>query len=142
MRKTMLVAMLCVVAAGCQQQPPPTDGVPSEGLPADVVAAAQAPSDAVLTVEPGNVTTCKDGDRVTSVVKWQVSRPGVETVRIEVDSEAEPTRKTFTMGGATGEATTGDWVGAGVTFRLIEGESNKELAKHVVGVKPCPTPGG
>ena len=141
MKKIALISSLCTCANGCQQQSPPSDGVPVGGSPAAAVAAAR-PVDATLTVDPGHVTTCKEGDRTVAIVKWQVTKPGVETVRVEVDSDKDPSRKTFTMGGATGEATTGDWVGAGVRFHLIDGASNEELATHVVDLKPCPTPGG
>lgn len=142
MKKIALIAALCIGTVGCQQQTPPADSVPVESLPAAAAAAAAAPVDATLSVEPGHVTSCKNGDRTVAVVKWQVTKPGVETVRVEVDSATDPARKTFTMGGATGEATTGDWVGAGVRFHLIDSASKEELATHVVEMKPCPTPGG
>lgn len=132
--------------AACQQKTPPADSVPAPASTeaesaAKATAASPVDTGATLIVEPGFVTTCKDGDRTTSSVRWQVTKPGVSTVRIEVNGPDDAARKTFAMGGATGEAQTGNWVGAGVRFHLVDTASGAELASYTVGLKPCEASG-
>lgn len=149
MSKKSLVVMIAGVlaVAACQQKAPPADSVPSaaatpgESSNAPDQASSTPDTGGTLAVEPGFVTTCKDGDRTVSLVKWQVSKPGVTTVKIEVNGPNDSARKTFAMGGATGEARTGNWVGAGVQFHLVDAASGTQLASHTVDLKPCDVPG-
>ena len=150
MKVNALIVLMMVSAvglgAGCSRNQPPADSLPNAAPPAasDAGTATQpaekaAPVNALadFSVEPGVVHACDGQDRVVSTVKWQVKDPSVATVKVEVDSTDDPTRKTFTAGGATGEAQTGDWVGNGVRFHLIDAASGKELASHEVTSLPC-----
>lgn len=142
-----LVAL--AMMSGCAKTPPPADSLP---VPATTTAApgdhagATATKPAVtattnplvqFSVDPGQVYACDGRDRTVSTVKWQVNDPAVATVRIEVDTAKEPARKTFTNGGNVGEARTGNWVGAGVRFHLVDAATGKELATHEVTSLPC-----
>lgn len=147
----VLVVASAIGLAACSQNTPPADNLPVQSAPA-VAASSPAPNtaadaevatadaDVVLTVEPGFVTTCEGGDRTTSVVKWQVNKPNVASVKVEVSSAAEPQRQTFAMGGAVGEAMTGNWVGDGVQFHLSDAATGDPLANYTVTLKPCALP--
>ena len=146
MKVNALIVLMVGLSAGCSKNQPPADSLPNPAPPAASAAPATgAPADqappanalADFSVEPGVVHACDGQDRVVSTVKWQVKDPSVATVRVEVDSTDDATRKTFTAGGATGEAQTGDWVGAGVRFHLVDAASGKELATHEVTSLPC-----
>lgn len=150
MKIDALIVLMMVSAVGlsggCSRNQPPADSLPNPAPAAasDASTAASAadkapPANALadFSVEPGVVHACDGQDRVVSTVKWQVKDPAVATVKVEVDSTEDATRKTFTAGGATGEAQTGDWVGAGVRFHLIDAASGKELATHEVTSLPC-----
>lgn len=143
MKTHALVLLLATSAAalvGCSQNQPPADALPIPGpKPANPAAVAAEPVNplADFSVTPGVVFACDGRDRVTATVTWKVKDPSVATVKIEVDSTTDPLRKTFTAGGATGEAVTGDWVGAGVRFHLVDAAGGKELATYEVTSKPC-----
>ena len=132
-----------VMLAGCSKNAPPSDGLPV-AAPTEVAATPSPPtaSDVVadpladFTVDPGVVYSCDGRDRTESTVTWKVKDPSV-TVRIEGDSTSDPMRKTFTIGGASGEARTENWVGAGTRFHLVDGASGKELAGYEVTSLPC-----
>lgn len=135
----------------CSRNAPPVDNLPigagqqagAESVPDKAAPPAEtslANADAILTVEPGFVTTCEGQDRTAAIVKWEVKRPSVVTVKLEVSSVADPQRKTFAMGGAVGEATTENWVIDGVQFHLSDTATGDELANYTVTSKPCAVP--
>ena len=134
----LLISALC---AGCTPREPAGDSLPIQAdTPADQQASdAGAAGNALadFSVEPADVHMCDGQDRIVSKVRWQVKDPGVTTVRIEVDGDANSERKVFAAGGAAGEAETGDWVVAGVRFHLVDAASGKELALHQVKGLPC-----
>lgn len=140
-----VVSMVGLVA--CTQNTPPADSLPIPAPGAAKNAAAPGPGTttpapavnplADFTVEPGVVYACDGRDLVVATVKWQVKDPAVATVKVEMDTAADPRRKTFAAGGATGEARTDKWVVAGVRFHLLDGATGKELATHEVTSLPC-----
>lgn len=141
--KLLVVAVLASIVGlfGCKQNNPPADALPMPAKPAavaDVPAVVESKSGATLSVEPGHVFACEGRDRTISTVKWEVTDPSVVgMVQVAVDSATDPERKSFAVGGATGEAVTGNWVGAGVRFHLVEMDTGRELATHVVTSSPC-----
>lgn len=137
--KTISIALISAAVlalAGCQKASPPADSLPSPA-PAVVADAKPARTDVVFTVTPGQVHMCDGRDRVVSEISWQVTDPSVATVKVEIDTTTDPTRKTFAAGGATGAQKTGDWVVKGVRFHLIDAGSGTELASHEVIGLPC-----
>lgn len=135
-----MVAMTGVVA--CSKNEPPADNVtPKAATPASDAAAvpapAPAPTDVSFTVEPGNVYACEGRDRTTSVVKWNVSRPGVKWIKVLVSAADDPEKKTLAAMAPIGEASTGNWVAAGVKIELVDGDTGAELASHTVTALPC-----
>ena len=151
MKVNMLIlwALLSMAAlAACSNNQPPADGLsvpaaPAADAPAADASATSTPAPPVVnpladfTVDPGVVYACEGRDRVVATVKWQVKDPAVLSVKVEVDSAADPARKTFASGGAIGEALTEEWVGAGVRFHLSDLTSGKELATYEVTSLPC-----
>ena len=143
-RLAAVVALICLSAA-CKPQSPPADGVPSPSTSpestsqadAPAAAAPAIPTDVVFSVDPGNVYACEGRDRTTSLVKWSVSRPGVNSVKVLVSSVEDPEPKTLAVMSPIGEAKTGNWMTAGVTVQLVDAETGAELAKHVVTALPC-----
>lgn len=133
---TALTLTLVSTLAGCSKDSPPAE------LPSSTPAAVESPvapaaSLADFSVVPGEVYACEGRDRTVSTVKWRVKDASIATVRIEVDSAQDPTRKTFAAGGASGEAVTGEWVVAGVRFHLVDAASGKELANYEMKNLPC-----
>lgn len=149
MKKINSLVLIAVISlaglSACTQNAPPTDSLPVPATAAVDNAVAPAPVEtapvvnplADFTVEPGVVYACDGRDRVVSTVKWQVKDPSVTTVKVQVDTAEEPERKTFTAGGATGEAVTGEWVGKGVRFHLVDAATDKQLASYEVTSLPC-----
>jgi ABC-type Fe3+-hydroxamate transport system substrate-binding protein len=142
----MLVAVVSLAGlAACSRNQPPADNVAPASAPQTAVdaaapaadAAATAPKDVVFTVDPADVYACEGRDRTVSVVKWDVKRPGVNSVKVLVSDTTDPEKKTLAAMAPVGEATTGNWVTAGVTIELVDGETGAELASHTVTALPC-----
>ena len=142
MRIHTLVLYAVVSLAGlaaCSKGEPPADNVtPKTTVPAKAAAAPPAtPSDVVFSVEPANVYACAGRDRTTSVVKWNVTRPGVKFIKVLVSDAKNPEQKTLASMSPVGEASTGNWVAEGVKFELVDGDTGAELATHTVAALPC-----
>lgn len=90
-----------------------------------------------FSVEPGHVYSCEGRDRTTSTVKWHVTRPGVNSVKVLVSDASSPEKKTLAAMAPTGEAATGDWVTAGVVIDLVDGDTGAPLASYTVDALPC-----
>lgn len=147
--RMLFIAVSLSTVVACKPSTPPNDRLPAStdatGVSASAATesststASPAPRNALadFSVTPGTVQMCDGRDRVVSTVTWRVKDPTVATVRIEVDSEEAPERKTFATGGNVGEAQTGEWVVAGVRFHLVDAATGKELASHVVAGEAC-----
>jgi len=128
--------------AACSQPAPPTDNVAKDQQPAAAAAATpvnntQVEQGVTFSVEPANVYACEGRDRTTSVVKWDVQRPDVNSVKVLVSDAKNPEKKTLAVMSPKGEAKTGEWVIDGLVVELVNGESGAPLAKHTVAALPC-----
>lgn len=136
-----LAISMVFIVAGCNRSAPPADNLPATtdaAGPASVAAAAPAVvSDVTFSVEPANVYNCEGRDRTTSMVRWNVTRPGVTQVKVLVMGPDDTEKKTLALMSPVGEAATGDWVAKGVRFELIDATTGDELASHVVDSLPC-----
>lgn len=145
-----LALMLAISVAGiigCSKPAPQDDSLPQPGASASAGTAATTPGKASIgdgstdladfTVDPGQVFNCEGRDRATSNVKWSVKDPAVATVKILVSEKGSTETKTFAAGGNMGEAMTGNWVSAGVTFSLVDGKDEKVLASYEVPMLAC-----
>lgn len=136
--KKLKMIVLCTVAAmagltACTQNAPPA----AKGETA--VASAPVANPLVdFAIEPGVVSACEGAAPVIATVKWAVKDPSITSVKVEVDSANDPQQKTFTAGGASGEARTEQWVVEGVRFHLVDAASGRKLATHEVTGQPCP----
>lgn len=151
MKVNMLIlsALLSTAAlAACSKNQPPADGLsvpaaPDADAPAtDASTTSTSAPPAVnpladFTVDPGAVSVCEGRDRVVAKVKWLVKDPTVLSVKVEVNTAADPARNTFASGASIGEALTGEWVGAGARFHLSDLTTGKELATYEVTSLPC-----
>ena len=90
-----------------------------------------------LTLKPGHVFACGGRDRAISTITWASTDPAVKGVTIQVQGADQGERKVFTKGGSQGTAETGNWVTAGVKFFMVDSDSGKDLATHVVTAFPC-----
>lgn len=144
--------VLFTLCAACSQQLPPDDGLDDIGrkaLSAEGPAVSEAPLPmetppsnhetkfAFFSVEPGHVDACPGNERIVSKVTWSIKDRKITDVKVMLDTEIEPNRKLFAVGGADGSAETGNWVGAGVRFYLIDAKTEKEIARHEVTMLPC-----
>ena len=136
-----LAISLVFIVAGCNRSAPPADNLPATtdaAGPASVATTAPAVvSDVTFSVEPANVYNCEGRDRTISMVRWNVTRPGVNQVKVLVMGPGETEKKTLALMSPVGEATTGDWVAKGVRFELVDATTGDELASHVVDSLPC-----
>lgn len=135
----------CLLAAGCERpQPTAASSLPSDPVsaPSPEIAAPAASTDVTFAVDPPNAVDCTGAVAYQANVTWTVSRPGVATVRVELDGEGQPERKVFARGGAAGEAQTGAWVTQGLRFHLVDESSGTELASHEVRLTRCPASAG
>ncbi|HPM56068.1 MAG TPA: hypothetical protein PK227_02860 [Thermomonas sp.] len=138
------IAVLASLAGlvACSQPAPPTDNVDKDQKAAIAAPAAPASNTQVeqgvtFSVEPANVYACEGRDRTTSVVKWDVQRPDVNSVKVLVSDATNPEKKTLAVMSPKGEAKTGEWVIAGLVVELVNAESGAQLAKHTVAALPC-----
>lgn len=142
-----VLAVSMLGLAACSKPSVPDDTLPKSDASATAPAAAPKPVQPTIgdgsnevadfTVDPGQVFNCEGRDRATSKVKWSVKDPTVVTVKILVGDKSSAEKKTFAAGANIGEAMTGDWVGAGVTFFLVDGKDDKMLASYEVPLLPC-----
>lgn len=139
-----LAISMVFVVAGCNRSAPPADNLPTTtdaatpAGPASVAAAAPAVvSDVTFSVEPANVYNCEGRDRTISMVRWNVTRPGVNQIKVLVMGPGETEKKTLALMSPVGEAATGNWVAKGVRFELVDATTGDELASHVVDALPC-----
>lgn len=144
-RSFLFPVVLIALIGACSQPTPPQDNVgatpaaPSEG-PAPIGQAPAAPvveQGVAFSVDPANVYACEGRDRTTSVVKWDVQRPDVTSVKVLVSDATNPEKKTLAVMSPKGEAKTGEWVVAGLVIELVNAESGAQLAKHTVSALPC-----
>ena len=108
--------------------------VPAAAAPANNTRVEQG---VTFSVDPANVYACEGRDRTTSVVKWDVQRPDVNSVKVLVSDATNPEKKTLAVMSPKGEAKTGEWVIAGLLVELVDGETGKQLATHTVQALPC-----
>lgn len=138
------VSMACALAA-CDRNAPPADNLPSttatapQPAPADGAPATtpELADDVNFSVDPGVVYSCEGRDRATSMVKWNVTRAGINSVKVLVMGPEDTEKKTLALLGPVGEAATGNWVANGVRFELVNAETGDELANHTVTSLPC-----
>lgn len=146
-RLASLVVSVSIALAlvACNRATPPADNLPatavdSEGPAAPASVAAPAPavvSDVNFTVDPASVYNCEGRDRTTSMIRWNVTRPGVKQVKVLVIGPGDTQKKTLALMNPVGEAATGNWVAKGVRIELVDAETGAELASHVVDALPC-----
>lgn len=142
---TLAISLSMAIAlSACNRSAPPADSLPSTTVAADVAGpasvAAPAPavvSDVVFTVEPGSVYNCEGRDRTISMVKWNVTRPGVNEIKVQVMGPGDTEKKTLAVMRPIGEAETGNWVSKDVKFDLVNSETGEELATYTVNSLPC-----
>jgi len=140
--RAMFVMLSLAGLAACSKPAPPADNVDKNQKAPATAAAAPANNTRVeqgvtFSVEPANVYACEGRDRTTSVVKWDVQRPDVNSVKVLVSDSTNPEKKTLAVMSPKGEAKTGEWVIAGLLVELVDGESGKQLASHTVTALPC-----
>lgn len=138
---------LALALTACSRSAPPADNLPStttatgDAAPASPASvAAPAPvvvSDVSFSVEPGSVYNCEGRDRTISTVKWNVTRPGVNEIKVQVMGPGDTQKKTLAVMRPVGEAATGNWVSKGVKFDLVNSETGEELATYTVNSLPC-----
>lgn len=137
----LLVSFSGLVA--CSQPTPPADNVDKDQMGSASTAPKTSQSNThveqgvTFSVEPANVFACEGRDRTTSIVKWDVKRPDVNWVKVLVSDITDPSKKTLAAMAPIGEATTGNWIAAGVTVELVNGETGAQLARHTVSALPC-----
>lgn len=144
--------VLMALLSSCGKHVPPNDGMnavkvqesdaASDAQVLDSGAMVAPPStheneSAIFSVVPGHVYACPGKDRTISKVSWKVKDPTVTTVDVLINSSNDESMKLFAQGGATGDAVTGNWVGAGVKFHLVDVRTKKVLATHEVMMMPC-----
>ena len=138
---------LALALTACSRSAPPADNLPSTTAAARAAApagsasaAAPAPavvSDVAFSVEPGSVYNCEGRDRTISTVKWNVTRPGVNEIKVQVMGPGDTQKKTLAVMRPVGEAATGNWVAKGVKFDLVNSETGEQLATYTVNSLPC-----
>ena len=156
MNKTLLVvcslvALLAVGACNRGGDVAPENMPPGNTAPASAGASAvdaspveAAPQHAkgasehgFLVVDPGEVASCGDNAGVVATVRWNVDKPAVNGLRVEVGSEGGLARKLFSQGSNKGEAVTEQWVGEGTAFYLVDVATGEDIDSFVVGSKAC-----
>lgn len=140
--------LLSLTALGaCSQPAPPADNtgadnaanttsapIPEKTAMAD---ATHVEEGVTFSVEPANVYACEGRDRTTSLIKWNVQRPEVKSIKVLISDATNPEKKTLAAMAPVGEAKTGAWVVAGLQVELVDADSGKQLASHTVSALPC-----
>ena len=106
--------------------------------PAPAKSQLPAATGVRLTITPAAIPGCDPQAKITAVIRWRVDTPGTTAVLLEISDAGSAARKLFAQGGASGEATTGQWVSNGMQFHLRDATSGKDLATQVIGHAPCP----
>lgn len=147
---TLHTAFLLLSLAGltaCSQPVTPSDNTGKDSSPASgaastpekaaVVNATHVEDGVKFSVEPANVYACEGRDRTTSLIKWDVQRPEVKSIKVLISDATNPEKKTLAAMAPLGEAKTGAWVIAGLQVELVDADSGKQLAIHTVKALPC-----
>lgn len=143
---TLVVSIsLALVLGACNRSAPPADNLPSTTADATAPAtptsvAPPAPAvvtDVTFSVDPASVYNCEGRDRTISTVKWNVTRPGVNEIKVQVMGPGDTEKKTLAVMSPVGEAKTGNWVAKGVKFDLVDSATGEELATYTVNSLPC-----
>jgi hypothetical protein len=99
-----------------------------------LAAAVYAAADAVqLELVPATVSACEKSP-VATTVRWDASRLGLKSVRLEVNNVGSP-RKVWQIRGSRGSAKTGKWAQDGYTVSLMW--RNFVLKKRTLTTEPC-----
>ena len=140
------VLLAASALAACGQQGSGSASAPAVTARPDEApaAAAAVKTEAVvasgpntLTLKPGHVFACDGRDRAIATLTWSSTDATVKGITIQVQAPEDAERKTFTQGGPEGTAETGNWVIAGAKFFMVDSDSGKDLATHVVTAFPC-----
>ena len=94
---------------------------------------------ATLSVSPGSVSLCEKDAHIDATVTWQRIDTSIKNTKVTVNSPGSGEEKLFSEGGYEGSEKTGDWVVAGVSFRLYDADSGTPLASYTIGTTPCAT---
>lgn len=127
--------------AARQAAPAPAPAAPAAGAPVQ----AGAPMRFEITASPGVEiaaaaieSRCEDGKGASAEVRvdWAAATAGVNAVRIKVVEDGAGD-KLWTEAGATGQATTGPWVGDGMRLRLESVPGGAVLGEVRAIAEPC-----
>jgi len=121
-----------LLLAGCGNQQQNNEKSAEASRPQGTRAAR-----ATLTVSPNSVSSCEKGAHIDPTVGWQRIDTSIQNLRVTVSSPGSGEEKLFSEGGYQGSAKAGDWVVAGVTFRLYDGDKGESLASYTVASAPC-----
>lgn len=102
--------------------------------PVEPANAKQAPSLALLTIDPQEMKACEPA-RVGKV-RWNAKRAGPEAVKIFIAVSKTQESLFVDSNDPIGQADTAQWLAAGTTFILRQSPSGKELARTEVKLQP------
>lgn len=99
---------------------------------------SQSTADGTLTTRV-TAAKCESGKGAsgTADVTWEVTKPGVNSVKVFAKSQGA-TEKLWVEGGAKGHDVTGPWIGDGTVLRLADAANlDGTIAQSTFTAKPC-----
>lgn len=119
-QSTRLVAFLAITA--------PFAACTSSKIPAGI---------GVIEANPSIIDTCTGDGLIVSEIRWRVTDPFVDKVRIEVSQVGDSDRKVFYGGAPEGAMHTEKWVRPGTVFILLDDSSNRVIDTIEVRGRSC-----
>jgi len=142
--------LLLILLTGCSQEvpfatpapgPAPAAAAAAAGpancsSPAAAASSTQVAENTIFAVTLIDHPKCSENVAATAVAKWNVSSLHATSVSIFVISPANG-KKLWLEGGASGEATTGQWVFKDTCFALENKDTGGVLASRRIESIPC-----
>lgn len=144
----LLPVALIVSLGACNQGTPPQDKAPTAPVapavqPPEAPAAPAAPAElkdptGMLTLSPGAIDLCEAVDGAIAMeVSWDATQAKADGIKIFLKDAETGEEKLWLAAPPQGHDKTGNWMRGGTVVRLVNANTDAELAKLTVASIDC-----
>ena len=140
--KLLPLALVAALAA-CQQNSAPAAGTSADqaapaAQAAPAVPAEQKDPSGMLTIAPGAIDLCAAPEGAIAMdVSWNATKGNTDGIKVFLTDPETKEEKLWLAAPAQGHDKTGPWMRDGTVVRLVNANTDVELAKLVVTSKAC-----
>jgi len=137
----LLTIALIVSTGACTQNAPPEDSAPvapaAQAQSSPALADQKDPS-GMLTLSPGAIDLCTAVDGTIAMdVSWDATQANTDGIKIFLKDPSTGEEKLWLAAPAQGHDKTGPWMREGSVVRLVNANTDSDLAKLTVTSVSC-----